>query len=166
MFYDKRGKPSDFIYKLISLEENLRAKGYLLCVVTISNNVLSDYELEDRVRSRIGSSEIFFEPYVKDDVFEILKERAAQAFSGKIDEKVLSHCADLSSQEHGDARRAIDLLRVAAELASSQNNEITESHIDMASEQLQKDRIEKVLSSASHHLKLACTSLARYSGCL
>lgn len=138
LFYDKRSKPSDFIYKLLVLEESLRAKGHLVCIITISNNVLSDYDIDDRVRSRIGSCEVFFEPYTKEDVLNILKERAKQAFSGKIDEKVLEHCAQLSSEGHGDARRAIDLLRVAAELASLEQKEITQSHIDKAAEELQK----------------------------
>lgn len=161
LFYDKRGKPSDFIYKLIVLEENLRSKGLMLCVVTISNNVLSDYEIDDRVRSRIGSSEVFFEPYSKSDVLDILKERAKEAFSTKIDDKILEHCAKLSSAEHGDARRAIDLLRVAAEIASKRNESMTTSHVDLASEELQQDRVSKVLSTASYHFKLVCGALAR-----
>lgn len=161
LFHDKRGRPSDFIYKLIVLEENLRSKGLMLCVVTISNNVLSDYELDDRVRSRIGTSEIFFGPYSKSDVLDILKERVREAFSIPIDEKVLEKCATLSSEGHGDARRAIDLLRVAAELAMSKNVKLSESHVDMASDELQKDRVGKVLANASYHLKLVCGALAR-----
>jgi len=161
LFYDKRGKPSDFIYKLIVLEESLREKDLMLCVVTISNNVLSDYELDDRVRSRIGTSEIFFEPYSQGDVLKILQERAKEAFSVKIDDKVLEKCAVLSSEGHGDARRAIDLLRVAAELAVSKNETFSESHVDLASDELQKDRIGKVLENASYHFKLACAGLAR-----
>ncbi|MGI0011723.1 MAG: hypothetical protein ACREAE_10025, partial [Nitrosopumilaceae archaeon] len=62
---------------------------------------------------------------------------------------------------HGDARRAIDLLRVAAELAMSKNEKLSESHVDMASDELQKDRIGKVLANASYHLKLVAASLAR-----
>jgi len=161
LFHDKRGRPSDFVYKLIVLEENLRSKGLMLCVVTISNNVLSDYEIDDRVRSRIGSSEVFFEPYSKSDILDILKERTKGAFSIPVDQKVLERCAVLSSEGHGDARRAIDLLRVAAELARSKNEKLSESYIDMASEELQKDRIGKVLANASYHFKLACGALAR-----
>ncbi|HYZ59367.1 MAG TPA: AAA family ATPase, partial [Nitrososphaeraceae archaeon] len=46
LLYDKRGKPSDFIYKLLVMEEKLREKGYLMCIVAISNNVMSDYEID------------------------------------------------------------------------------------------------------------------------
>ncbi len=161
LFYDKRGNPSDFIYKLIVLEENLRQKGFLVSIISIANNVLSDYEIDDRVKSRIGTTEIFFEPYFGDDVLNILKERANDAFAKKIDDVVLQYCADLSSLEHGDARRAIDLLRVAANMASKKDGVITKDHIDKASEELQKDRVEKVLKSASAHFQLVCLSLAK-----
>ena len=161
IFYDKRGRPSDLLYKLIVLAEKLRQNGLLLCIIGISNNVLSDYDLDDRVRSRIGSSEVFFEPYSKSDVLGILKEKASKAFSEKIDDKVLEHCANLSSSEHGDARRAIDLLRVAAELANTKGEKIAISHVDAASDELQKDRVSKVLSTGSFHLRQVFIALAR-----
>lgn len=161
IFYDKRGNPSDFVYKLIVLEEKLREKGLLLCIIGISNNVLSEYGLDDRVRSRIGSSEIFFEPYSKSDVLEILKERAKEALVKKPDNKIIEYCAELSSGEHGDARRAIDLLRVSAEIAGSKGEDIANLHVELASQELQKDRISQTLSSASYHLRIVCLALAR-----
>lgn len=60
---------------MIILEEKLKEKGLLLCIIVISNNVLSEYDLDDSVRSRIGSSEIFFEPYSRSDVLDIIKGR-------------------------------------------------------------------------------------------
>jgi len=161
LFNDVRGKPSDFVYNLVVMEENLREKGHLVCVVAISNNVMSDYELDDRVRSRIGSSEVFFGAYSKKDVLAILKDRAQKAFSDKIDPAVIQYCAEYSSAEHGDARRAIDLLRVTAEIASLKEEKISKSHVDLANEELQKDRVVKIISAASYHLRLGCAALIR-----
>jgi archaeal cell division control protein 6 len=161
LFYDRRGKPSDFIYKLLVMEEKLREQGYLVSVIAISNNIMSDYEIDDRVRSRIGSSEIFFNAYSKQDVLQILKDKAEKAIGAAVEPGVLEYCADISSQEHGDARRAIDLLRVAAEIGGKKGEKISKAHVDRASEQLQKDRISLVLSTASHQLKLVCYALAR-----
>jgi archaeal cell division control protein 6 len=163
LLYDKRGKPSDFIYKLLVMEEKLREKGYLMCIIAISNNVMSDYEIDDRVRSRIGTSEIFFEPYRPQTVLALLKDRAEKAFSEPVDSEILQYCAAYSSEEHGDARRAIDLLRIAAEIAGKRGEKISKKHIDEAVGQLQKDRISTTLSSASYHLKLAGAALARIS---
>ena len=124
LLHDKRGKSSDFIYKLLVMEEKLREKRYLMCIVAISNNVMSDYEIDDRVRSRIGTSEVFFEPYTQQAVLAILKDRAAKAFSQPVDSEILQYCADQSSQQHGDATRAIDLLRVAAEIAGKRGRDL------------------------------------------
>lgn len=54
IFLDKRSRPSDFVYKLVLLEEELKKNDILVCIITISNNVLAEYELDDRVKSRIG----------------------------------------------------------------------------------------------------------------
>jgi cell division control protein 6 len=105
IFSDIRGKPSDFVYKLLTLEENLREKGILLCIMTISNNALDDYNLDDRVKSRIGNSEVFFTPYAKDDLLAILRDRADKAFSISISDDILQYCADSGSLDHGDVRR-------------------------------------------------------------
>jgi len=163
LLYDKRGKPSDFIYKLLVMEEKLGEKGYLMCIIAISNNVMSDYEIDDRVRSRIGTSEVFFEPYSRQAVLTILKDRAANAFFQPVDYEILQYCADQSSKEHGDARRAIDLLRVAAEIAGKRGEKISKTHVDAALARLQRDRVSTTLSSASFHLKLAAAALARIS---
>jgi cell division control protein 6 len=160
IFYDKRGNPSDFVYKIVEMQAELKSKGCLAIIFTISNNVLSDYDLDDRIRSRIGNSEIFFKPYTKEETLKILQQRSQEAFGKKIDNKVLEECAKISFLEHGDARRAVDLLRVSAEIAAKEKKEITVKHIKDASKQIQKDRVEEVISSLSHHSMIICLVLA------
>ncbi len=160
IFYDKRGNPSDFVYKLVEMIAELKNNGCLAMIITISNNVLSDSELDDRIKSRIGNSEIFFKPYSHEEMLEILRARAEEAFDKKIDDKVLEKCAKVSYLEHGDARRAVDLLRVSAEIAAKEKKDLTIEHVNAASQQLQKDRTGEVISSLSHHSKLICLVLA------
>jgi len=167
IFSDTRGRPSDFVYKLLTLEENLREKGFWLCIITISNNALADNDLDDRVKSRMGNSEIFFEPYKEDDIFNILRDRAKKAFAKKVDDSVLQHCARLSTDDHGDARRALDLLRVAAELSDGTN--VTKAEIEKAVDFIQKDRISTIISNAALHQRVviaaicACSLLNEYA---
>lgn len=161
LFYDKRGKPSDFVYKLLVLVENLRSMKKHLCIVTISNKILSEFNLDDRVVSRIGSSEIYFDSYLEHDVLRILSNRAKKSFSQTIDDDVLKYCAKISSEEHGDARRAIDLLRTCGEIAGSENKKISKQHVDDAIKQLQKNQITAIISGGSHHFRSACAALAR-----
>jgi len=163
LFSDKRGRPSDFLYKLITMSENLQKNGILLCIVGIANNVILEYDLDDRVRSRIGSSEIFFEPYSEVDLIRILQDRSKHAFSKKISKKVIGCCAKLGAEDHGDARRAVDLLRVSAEVAAKNHQSISEDHVNAASAILQKDRIDQILSESSFQFKVVCSSIARLS---
>lgn len=162
IFEDMRGHPSDFIYKLIELEKDLARDGIYLCIIAISNNVLSEYDIDDRVKSRIGTSEIFFEPYFYGHVISILRERAKEAFATPVDDEVLQHCAKLVSEEHGDARRAIDLLRVAAERASAEGEmPLTRHHINAASKEMQKDRAENIIKQSSYHFRRILAAIAR-----
>ena len=157
IFSDPRGRPSDFVYKLLTLEENLREKGFWLCIITVSNNALADNDLDDRVKSRMGNSEIFFEPYGEDDVFNILRDRAKKAFVKKTDDSVLQHSAKLSTDDHGDARRALDLLRVAAEL--SDGTKVTKADIEKAVDFIQKDRISTIISNAALHQRIVIAAI-------
>lgn len=161
LFYDKRGKPSDFVYKLVVLVEKLRTLKKHMCIITISNKVLSEFNLDDRVISRIGASEIYFDSYSQSDVLKIIRNRAKKSFLKKIDDDVLQHCANISSEEHGDARRAIDLLRTSGEIAGIENKKISKRHIDEAVSQLQKNQITTIISGGSYHFRLACAALSR-----
>ena len=74
IFSDIHGDPSDFLYKLVLIEENLKQKGFLLSLIMVSNYLISDYDLDERVRSRICTSEVYFEPYSEDDIMKILHD--------------------------------------------------------------------------------------------
>lgn len=163
IFYDKRGNPSDFVYKLVEMIAELKNKGCLAMIITISNNILTDYNLDDRIKSRIGNSEIFFRPYSNEEMLMILRQRAEEAFSEEIDDSVLERCTEISFLEHGDARRAVDLLRVSAEIAAKENKKLAVRHVNLASQKIQKDRVEEVLASLSNHSQWICKVLAAKS---
>ena len=163
IFYDKRGNPSDFVYKLVEMIAELKNKGCLAMIITISNNILTDYNLDDRIKSRIGNSEIFFRPYSNEEMLRILRQRAEEAFSEEIDDSVLERCTEISFLEHGDARRAVDLLRVSAEIAAKENKKLAVRHVNLASQKIQKDRVEEVLASLSNHSQWICKVLAAKS---
>ena len=163
IFNDKRGNPSDFIYKLIILEETLRNDGKLFSIISISNNIFRDFDLDDRVRSRIGYNEIFFRPYSKKEVIDILNHIAKKALSAPVEREVINRIAVLSSVEHGDARRAVDLLRKSAEISSSLSEKLSISHIERAALEVEKDTIGEFLSSAPLHSRLLCALIGAVS---
>ena len=163
IMYDRRANPSDFVYRLIEMQSDLVEKNIPTTMISISNNVIGDYEFDDRVRSRIGSSEIFFTPFSKVEILDILVKRAEEAFEEKIDGRVLEDIADRCSDEHGDIRRAVELLRVSAELASIKKMPISERFVEIAALKLEKDRLEETMETLSAKSKWVCFSLAALS---
>ena len=160
IFSDTRGNPSDFVYKILQLEENLRERGVYLCVVTVSNNALDERELDDRIKSRMGTAEVSFLPYKKQDVLGILLERCKKAFKIKIPKNVLEYCSELCSTDHEDARRALDLLRTAGELCDGKK--ITTQDIDAAANRLQKDRASEIVSGGSYHMRCVMGAICSF----
>ena len=102
-----------------------------------------------------------FKPYTSDELYDILKERAEFAFrSGVLDEGALRLCAALAAGEHGDARRALDLLRVAAEIAErSRELKVEENHVREAQQKVEHDRVTEALSSLPLHSRVLLISV-------
>jgi len=158
---DKRGNPSDFFYKLLIVIEELKKDGFLVSIITISNNLFDQYDLDDRVKSRIGNNSILFEPYSTKQIIDILKEISKNAFFEKIKLDVLEYCARLSSPIHGDARRAIDLLYSAAKLAIKNNCLISKQYINKAYDLIDSDFISQFLKSTPFQMKVICYAIGR-----
>lgn len=106
----------DILYTLTRINEDL--KNSRLSLLGVSNNLhFLDY-LDSRVKSSLGAEELVFDPYNAQQLMDILKQRAEEAFYPEaLDFDVIGYCAGLAAQENGDARKALDILRVSAEMA-------------------------------------------------
>ncbi len=138
---------SDFLYNLTRLNSELSKTQ--ICLVGISNDLTFLDNLDPRVRSSLSEEEIVFPPYNALQLQEILSSRAKEAFKEKVlEEGVVAKCAAFAAREHGDARRALDLLRIAGELAERDASErIQLKHIDEANTKIEKDKILDVIKT-------------------
>ena len=111
---DKGG--DDLLYALTSLNTLL---GDGRCsIIGISNDLHFTQHLDPRVSSRLSQEDIVFHPYVATEIQNILSERASMGIkAGVLDDGVIKLCSALAAQEHGDARRALDLLRISVQKA-------------------------------------------------
>jgi len=74
----------------------------------------------------------------------------------------LNLCASMACGEHGDARRAIDLLRVAAEIAErNQTKPITDEHVRMAAQKIEENKEVIALKSYPLHEKLLIITIMK-----
>jgi cell division control protein 6 len=135
----------EILYNLTRINSEL--KNAKLSIIGITNDVTFIDELDPRVRSSLNEEEIVFQPYDAMQLRDILWERAKLAFApNSISEDVISKCAAYAAREHGDARRAIELLRVAAEIAEREGSEIiAEKHVDQADEKIEFDKVIEIV---------------------
>jgi cell division control protein 6 len=158
----KTGK--DVFYSLTRANERLK-KGSLT-LVGISNDLTFKERLDPRVLSSLSEEEIVFTNYSVGQIKEILEERIKIAFiSMAIEQAAINLCAAMAGQEHGDARRAIDLLRVAGEIAErEQADSIKEEHIRKASLKMEEDKETTALNSYPLHEKLLILAVMKANG--
>jgi len=158
----KTGK--DILYNLTRANERLK-KGSLT-LIGISNDLTFKERLDPRVLSSLSEEEIVFTNYTMEQIKEILLDRIKTAFiQGTVETAAVNLCAAMAGQEHGDARRAIDLLRVAGELAERERSEtVKEDHIRRASQKMEEDKETTALNSYPLHEKLLIIAVMRANG--
>ena len=154
---------SDFLYNLTRLNTEL-AKTQI-CIVGISNNLTFLDEIDPRVRSSLSEEEVIFPPYNALQLQEILGQRASKAFKvGVLQEGVIAKCAAFAAREHGDARRALDLLRIAGELAEREGSKkVFLKHIDEANNKIERDKILDVIRSEPKQFQYVLHSIIKLS---
>ncbi len=148
-----------FLYNLTRLNSEL--KNAQISLVGISNSLTFMDDLDPRVRSSLGEEELVFPPYNALQLQDVLKERANLAFAESIvDEGVFPLCAALAAREHGDARRALDLLRVAGELAErEQSKKLTMEFITKANQKIEKDKMLEIIENEPRQHQLVLYSI-------
>ncbi|MCX6821279.1 MAG: ORC1-type DNA replication protein [Candidatus Aenigmarchaeota archaeon] len=143
----------DFLYNFTRINGEL--KKAKVSIIGITNDLHFIDILDPRVKSSLSEEELLFPPYNAIELQDILKQRVLLGLNPNIiSEEVIPKCAALAAQEHGDARRALDLLRVAGEISERQNElKITEKHVDFALEKIDYDRIMESVKSLPKQTK-------------
>ena len=135
----------EVLYNLTRINQELvKTK---LTLIGISNNLSFVESLDPRVKSSLSEEEVVFPPYNATQLRDILGVRAEGAFvGGVLSPGVVAKCAALAAQEHGDARKALDLLRVSGEMAEREGSDsVSEGHTDAAQEKIDTDRFMETL---------------------
>lgn len=151
----------ELLYNLTRI--NTELKNSSITIVGITNDLSFRDGLDIRIKSSLSDEEIIFKPYDALQLRDILAERASAGFNrGAVNDNVINKCAALAAQEHGDARRALDLLRVAGELAERSNNsEVGEYCVDKAEEKIDMDRITESVKIQPKHSQLVLYSIIK-----
>jgi len=157
---DKNG--DDILYNFTRANERISEGGFI-SLIGISNSLTFKDKLDPRVRSSLSEEEMVFNPYTVEQLQKILLDRSNLAFyDDAVSDAAINLCAAMAGKENGDARRAIDLLRVAAEIAERERApKVEESHIRLAQEKIEKDTNYEVLKNSTTHTKLVILAIIK-----
>jgi cell division control protein 6 len=130
-------------------------------IVAISNKINFREKMTERVKSSLGHHEFIFDPYDGTQLKEILANREDAFEEGVLHEGVIPRAAAMAASKHGDARKAIRLLRHAGDYAENNGFEaVEESHLVQAQEQAEADRLKELISGLPPHTRYVLLALA------
>lgn len=154
-----KDRGDSFMYELTRINETLHKSK--VSIIGISNDLRLKEFLDPRVFSSLSEEELVFRPYDAGELRNILFERSKIAFQeGALSDSALSISSALAAAEHGDARRALDLLRVAGEVAERQGAKIvTEEHVRQAEKHIEHNRVIDALKNLTLQSKLVLLSV-------
>jgi len=135
-------------------------------IVGISNDLRFKEYLDPRVLSSLSEEEIIFKPYNSRELEVILNERIPLAFyPGVVDSSAVKLIAGLSASEHGDARKALDILRIAGEIAEFKGDpKITLDHVKEAYSNIDRERLLEAVRSLPLHARIILAALISFEG--
>jgi cell division control protein 6 len=154
---DAIGERDELLYELPRARANDNLDTTKVGVIGISNDFKFRDQLDPRVQDTLCERELQFPPYDAPELENILRSRAEIAIvDGAIEEGVLKFCAALAARDSGSARQALDLLRLAGELAENRNlDTIERDHVEAARAKLEQERVEEGMRQLTTHGQLA-----------
>jgi cell division control protein 6 len=155
---DKADDPQ-IINNIIRTQSEL--SGNAPCVIGITNDLKIHERFPPHLISVLCENNLIVPPYDANQLVDIITARVSISFRpDSVDDIVIPLCAAYAAQEHGDARRAIDILRTAGELAELRNStKVEENDVRNAKEKIEIDRIievVKTLPTQSKTVLIAC----------
>lgn len=153
----------EVLRKLSRAGENQQISDSNIGIVGISNKINFADELGERVKSSFARDELVFPAYDATQLVDILENRRDAFREDVLEGDVIPLTAALAAQEHGDARKAIDILRNAGRIATQADTlPVTDEHVRQAKKKTEADRFAELIAGAPTQAKtilLALTTL-------
>lgn len=150
----------DIFYFLTTINEMLKHSRVAIIGIT-NNSKFTEECLSPKIRSRLGEEKIIFPPYTPQQLIDILNDRVKIAFyPDALDPSVVNYCAAISAQDSGDARKALDLLRIAADIAERNgDSRVTTAHVDYARQKIELDAVTEIIKTLTDQSKIVLRSI-------
>ncbi len=151
----------DLLYSLVRVNGDLNGLASVT-LVCVSNSLTFMEKLDPKITSALNPITVRFAPYRASELREILYQRVELGFQpGAVDTEVVPYLAAFVAQESGDARKAIQLLRVAGEYAEQSKSEVVKlEHVKRARDQFERDEYFDLISALPIQRKAVLASVA------
>ena len=158
---DKHDEINEILYTL-SRAKSKDDVNFPVVTIGISNDIEFKGDIDSRAQSTLQPNHWTFTPYEEDQLVSILDNRRDAFYQEVLENNVISEVAELAADEHGDARRAVRLLRNAGEVADEEGGEIvTADHVSEADELVEVELFMEMVKGTPLSGKLLLFALTR-----
>jgi len=130
-------------------------------VSALTNDPQFMERIDGRAESSFNPDNLSFEDYDATQIQEILRQRRDAFRPSALADDVIPLTAAFAAQSHGDARKAIDLIRKAGEIADRNDDEqVRDDHVREAHDVIEVDRTRELISGLSLQKQVALYATA------
>ena len=154
------------LYQLTRARDNDNIDDVNLGIIGISNDLTFRENLSAKVRSSLCERVVSFSAYDANELRQVLKQREEVAFyDDTLEDDVIPLCAAHGARESGDARRALDLLLMAGDLARKADaDKVRTNHVQRGKEEIEKEIIAEGIADLSEHARLILRAIIQLNG--
>lgn len=151
---------SKLLYQLSRASQLGRIDGHV-SVAALTNDPRFMEDLDGRAESSFNPQDVVFSDYDANQLQSILKRRQDAYQDNVLEDGIISLSSAFAAQDHGDARKAIDLFRKSGEIADRRDQDIVrEEHVRAAQKEAERDRTLTQMQGFSTQKKLSLYATA------
>lgn len=151
---------SKLLYQLSRASQLGRIDGHV-SVAALTNDPRFMEDLDGRAESSFNPQDVVFSDYDANQLQSILKRRQDAYQDNVLEDGIISLSSAFAAQDHGDARKAIDLFRKSGEIADRRGQDIVrEEHVRAAQKEAERDRTLTQMQGLSTQKKLSLYATA------
>jgi len=151
---------SKLLYQLSRASQLGRIEGHV-SVAALTNDPRFMEDLDGRAESSFNPQDVVFPDYDANQLQSILERRRDAFQDDVLEDGIIPLSAAFAAQDHGDARKAIDLFRKAGEIADRAGEDtIREDHVRDAQTEAERDRTLTQMQGLSTQKKLSLYATA------
>jgi cell division control protein 6 len=151
---------SKLLYQLSRASQLGRIEGHV-SVAALTNDPRFMENLDGRAESSFNPQDVVFSDYDANQLQSILERRRDAYHDDILEEGIIPLSSAFAAQDHGDARKAIDLFRKAGEVADRQGDDmVREQHVRDAQKEAERDRTLTQMQGLSTQKKLSLYATA------